>query len=157
MYTVQNCCMELPDMHYDDGLQFLYFYTSGTKGGNADIKVMLDYFKHSTINNTVNEATREIHEYISKVKISPEAEVAFMKYDDLVWVSETRGRKEGRIEGHREVLLEMIAELSPEFVGVPEDVRKKVEEQTDAEVLKKWLKLAAKATSLEDWKERIEH
>ncbi len=102
MYTVENHCREVPDMPYDDGLQFLYFYTDGNKGGNAEIKTMLKYFKSSTIGNAVNEATREIHEYISKVKVSSEAEVEFMKYDDLIWVSEMRGRKEGLEQGHQE-------------------------------------------------------
>ena len=47
MYTVRNRCEEVPDMEYDDGLRFLYFYTKGQKGGSQKIKNMLSYFQNS--------------------------------------------------------------------------------------------------------------
>ncbi len=159
MYTVENQCKELPEMPYEDGLHFMYFYTGGTKGGNEDIKIMLEYFKSSTKANAVNEATQEIHGYISKVKVSSEAEVEFMKYDDLVWESENRGRKEGRIEGRQEgriegrqaTLLEMLEELGE----IPEEIREIICAQTDVDILREWSKLAIKAESVEDWQSQI--
>ena len=32
MYTIHNKCEEVPDMQYNDGLQFIYFYTEGIYG-----------------------------------------------------------------------------------------------------------------------------
>ena len=38
MYTFRNRCVESPDLYYDDGLCFLYFYTMGTRGGSESIQ-----------------------------------------------------------------------------------------------------------------------
>lgn len=43
MYRIRNHCMEVSDLWYDDGLEFVYFYTGGHKGGDAGIKSMLNY------------------------------------------------------------------------------------------------------------------
>ena len=48
MYRIRNCCQEIPELIYDDGLEFLYFYTGGHRGGNDNIKAMLNYFQNST-------------------------------------------------------------------------------------------------------------
>ncbi len=147
MYTVKNQCLEVPELVYNDGLQFLYFYTGGSKGGNAEMKAMLNYFKSSTLPNAVTKATREIHEYIRRVKISPEVEVAYMKYDDL--------RFRNNREGHREECQENILELLEELETIPESVRDTVMSQRDMSTLKLWLKLAAKATTIADWESKI--
>ncbi len=126
MYTVENRCLEVPDMAYEDGLQFLYFYTNGAKGGNCEIKSMLNYFSTSTLENVVNEATREIHEYINKIKVSAETEVAYMKYDDLIWKSKRRGRNELIVDLQKVgVSLEQIADAAKISV---ETVQKIIEE-----------------------------
>lgn len=36
MYTVHNQCKEIPELEYEDGLTYLYFYTGGKKGGYAE-------------------------------------------------------------------------------------------------------------------------
>ncbi len=147
MYTVKNKCLEVPELAYNDGLQFLYFYTGGSKGGNVEIKAMLNYFKNSTLPNAVTKATREIHEYIRRVKISPEVEVAYMKYDDLKF----RNNR----EGHREECQENILELLEELGEISDTIRETVVSQRDLKVLKHWHKLAAKATTITDWEAQI--
>lgn len=52
---------------------------------------------------------------------------------------------EGEIMGRREDILDLLEEISP----VPEYLRKEIMEQEDAEILKKWLKAAARAGSIE--------
>ena len=68
MYNVCNQCKEVPELEYEDGLYYIYFYTDGTKGGTPEIKAMLNYIKESTQENVTNEATRKIHDYANKVK-----------------------------------------------------------------------------------------
>lgn len=41
IYTIQNHCLEVEELNYEDGLKFLYFYVGGTKGGSDDIWSML--------------------------------------------------------------------------------------------------------------------
>ncbi len=153
MYTVENRCLEIPGMPYDDGLQFLYFYAGGTKGGNPEIKALLTYFKTSAITSVVDDTTREIHEYVSKVKISPEAKLAHMTFDDLIYYYQKDSRQEGRQEGRQAERQEAILELLQDMGEVPDDVYKAISTQTDLEMLKAWHKLAAKAGSIEEFVE----
>ncbi len=51
MYTIQNKCKELPQLEYEDGLMFIYFNTTGTKGGNSSIKALLNFIQKSKIEN----------------------------------------------------------------------------------------------------------
>lgn len=84
MYTVRNRCKEVPDMEYDDGLKFIYFYTKGQKGGSQAIKNMLTYFQNSDSKNVVDEATRTIDSYVSRIKSLPEVEAGYMTLGDWV-------------------------------------------------------------------------
>ncbi len=52
-----------------------------------------------------------------------------------------------RQAGKAESIIELLEELGP----VPEELRKKIMKERDAETLKGWLKLAAKAASVEDF------
>lgn len=155
MYTMENHCKEVPQLQYDDGLQFIYFYTKGTKGGNTNIKTMLKYFNSSTLSNATTAETKELHKYLSKVKISQEAQIDYMKYDDLMYFAKkdgrTEGRAEGRTEGHAESVIELLEDIAP----VPEEIRNTIMFQTDPNIIRIWLKSAAKAENLEDWKKRV--
>lgn len=54
MYTFENHCAEV------EGLKFIYFYTGGTKGGNGNIKTMLQYLHHSTADNAMDDTAKEL-------------------------------------------------------------------------------------------------
>ena len=57
------------------------------------------------------------------------------------------GKALERQTGKAESIIELLKELGP----VPEELRKKIMKERDAETLKGWLKLAAKAASVEDF------
>jgi len=150
MYTIENHCCEVPELLYNDGLRFVYFYTGGVKGGNKNIKTMLNYFRKSIESNATDEATKEIHEYISRVKISQEVQIDYMKYDDLVYQMKKEGYDEGKAEGKAEDILDLLDALGP----VPVKVRETILGQNNLQTLRLWLKCAARAENLEQWKEQ---
>ena len=47
MYRFQNRCDEVLDLTYEDGLEYIYFNTVGTKGGTKAIGELLRYFQSS--------------------------------------------------------------------------------------------------------------
>ncbi|MCQ2498638.1 MAG: hypothetical protein MJ133_06595, partial [Lachnospiraceae bacterium] len=133
---------------YDDGLTFKYFNTKGTKGVNEGVKNLLRFMENSVPENIVDEATKEISEYVDKVKKSPEVEEAFMtmgdKIDQLCEESEQRGIEIGEqrgievgerrgieigeqrgIEIGKQQMLNMIKEAAQE-AGVSEEIEKLV-------------------------------
>ena len=71
---------------------------------------------------------------------------SFEAYD----VQETRriSRAEGKAEGKAEDILELLSELG----AVPKDIQDAVMETQDLEALKDWLKTAAKAGSIEEFR-----
>lgn len=73
---------------------------------------------------------------------------SFEAYD----VQETRrvSKEEGKAEGKAEDTLELLSDLGT----VPEELRRTIMETTDLEKLKIWLRLAAKADDLEQFREK---
>ena len=67
IYTFENTCKEYPDVENKDGLKYIYFNTTGTKGGTESIKQLLSYLKHSKIENVTNEKISHIHDYVEAV------------------------------------------------------------------------------------------
>ena len=78
IYTFENTCKEYPDIEYNDGLKYIYFNTSGTKGGTEAIKQLLSYLKDSKMENVTNESTAQIHNYVTTVKQSAKVRNRFM-------------------------------------------------------------------------------
>lgn len=183
MYTVRNSCREIKDLEYDDGLTFIYFYTGGHNGGSSDIQAMLRYFQTSTKENVTNEATREIHEYTSKVKLSPEVRKEFMKFEEIIAYAKaearneglaegrSEGRKEGRMEGRQEGRQEGLSEGRNEGIDVgksesiiellslhgkvPEKLHEQITSEHDPDKLRQWLINAASAASVAEFVERM--
>lgn len=69
-------------------------------------------------------------------------------------VQETRreSKAEGKAEGKAEAVIELLAELG----DVPLDMQNRIMKETDLECLKEWIKLAAKAESVENFKAAME-
>lgn len=91
-----------PNLEYENGLFFIYFNTTGTKGGNSSMKSLLNFIQNSKINNVKDEITHRLHNCISKVKISPEVREAYMRWEEKLFYE----RLDGRIE--KETDLEQI-------------------------------------------------
>lgn len=155
IYRFQNCCKEVPELEYDDGLQFIYFYTGGTKGGNKKIKSMLRYFQKSTEENITDEATKTVHEYVSKVKVLPEVKEEFMKFDELMEYAKEKGLEEGREKGREEGRRQTLLELLEMHGTVPEELRVIFENESDENQLSIWCRLAAKVQSISEFMDKM--
>ena len=62
------------------------------------------------------------------------------------------GNKAGKVKGRAESILEILEELGT----VPEEMRRRLLEETDLQRLKNWLKEAIKAASIEDFAENMD-
>lgn len=155
LYTIHNQCAEIPELIYEDGLQYIYFNTEGTKGGNATIKKLLNYLQESKINNVTDETTQKLHDFVSKVRVSPEARFEYMTWEEKIFYERLEAKDEGRAEGRQEGMLEAtinnILALLEEYGTISEDILERINIEKDIEQLKKWLKLAAKAPSIQEF------
>lgn len=148
VYTIRNRCEEVPELEYDDGLRFYYFYTGGTKGGNRQLRAMLTYMQDSREENAVDEATREVHDYVNRVKVRPEVRDAYMTLEEYIFYE----RKDEAIDTRVEAILELLEE----YGEIPEKVRQRLGETRDIDTLKKWHKLAAKVRSVAEFEEKAD-
>lgn len=148
MYSVENRCVEVPNMEYGDGLKFIYFYPNGAHGGNEEIRAMLQYLQHSTVDNAIDEATREVHEYVTKVKVLPEVRQGYMRYEEHIYYA----KRDGAIE----VLVEDILELLGEHGAISEELKEKLVDTRDVALLKRYRKTARKVDSVESFINQME-
>lgn len=146
VYMIRNRCEEVPELEYDDGLRFYYFYTGGTKGGNQELRAMLTYMQDSREENVVDKTTKQLHDYVSRVKIRPEVKDAYMTLEEYIFYQ----RKDEAIDTRVEDILELLEE----YGEIPENVRERLKETRDIDLLKKWHKLAAKSDSIAEFGEK---
>ena len=93
-----------------------------------------------------SERIRKIHSFVQKIRSSEEMGVKYMQ----AWEEKVLEREEGRegiLLGTGRSIEELLKELGP----VPEKLHKRILEEKDLDTLNAWLKLAARASSVEDF------
>ena len=135
------------------------------------IKKLLNYLQESKINNVTDETTQKLHDFVSKVRVSPEARFEYMTWEEKIFYerleAKEEGRNEGRIEGRNEgriegriegknegkieATIDNILEILKEHGNLPEDILARISEEKDIERLKNWLRLAAKANTIQEF------
>ena len=151
MYTIENRCVEIDSLKYNDGLKFIYFYAGGIKGGNGEIKTMLQYLQHSTEDNASDESTKELHNYVSKVKTMPEVREEYMRFEELIAFQ----RKDAAQETKKITMIQDTIDLLEDYGDIPDSLQKKLEATDDIDLLKKYHKLAARAESIEAFEKQL--
>lgn len=147
VYTVRNRCEEEPEMEYEDGLKFYYFYTGGTYGGSDALRALLTYMQDSREENVTDQTTTQLHDYVSRTKMLPEVKRIYMRWEECIYYE----RKDAVID----TLIENIQELLEDYGTFPEELKKRLDETRDIATLKCWHKLAAKVTSIEEFENKI--
>ena len=84
---------------------------------------------------------------VRRIKENREMEERFMILHEMM----REERAEGKAEGKAESIIELLEELGM----VPNALHEKIMSQTDMTVLKQWLKLAAKADSIEQFEKEM--
>ena len=84
VYTIQNTCLEVPELPYDDGAKTMFLYTRGTQGNpSTRLKELLHYMEETKAENVKNEELRAIHNLVRIVKRDPEVAEAYMKWVEI--------------------------------------------------------------------------
>lgn len=110
VYTIDNLCIEVPELEYDDGVEIYYFNTSGKVGGDESLRIFLKFLEESTSENAIDEATSEVASYIEQIKSNSKIEGDYMTLGDWIDDIADEVRKDARAEGLAEGRAEGIAE-----------------------------------------------
>ena len=151
-YSIRNRCEEVEELAYEDGLHFYYFYTQGNQGGSERIKTMLRYIGDSRKENVADEATGKLHAFTESVKIQPEVRESYMLWEEYEDMMREEGRKEGRKEGEPSGKIEeskaTVFDLLKDKGEIPPDTAGRINGEEDLQILRKWVRLAAKTDSI---------
>ena len=151
MYTFTEQCEEVPGLHLDDGTKKI-FLNMTSRNGRPELISLLQYMKNTTLDNPeiiVNDKRiQSLDRIMNEVKQSEEWEAVKM---NILEIGIEKGIEKGIEQGKAASILELLEETGK----VSEQLRQKILDQHDSEILSKWLKLAAKAETIEEFERRI--
>lgn len=105
----------------------------------ADLRESMEDFE--------DEYVMQLQKSIRQIKGSLEMEERFMTLEELL----KDERAEGKAEGIVESILDLLAGLSP----VPEELQERIILEKNLDILRKWVKQAAKADSIEQFRQNM--
>ena len=147
MYTFTEQCEEVPGLHLDDGTKKI-FLNMTSRNGRPELISLLQYMKNTTMDNpeiiVKDKRIQSLDRIVNEVKQSEEWEAVKMNILEI-------GIEKGIEQGKAASILELLEETGK----VSEQLRQKILDQHDSETLSKWLKLSAKAESIEEFERRI--
>ena len=151
-YTQKKVCEEAKDVDLDDGAHTIFL---STKGNNADevpeeLVKLLNYVGASLSDSEQefdDEFVRKLQSAVRDVKASREMGARYMTFEELL----KEEKEESKAEGRAESVLDFLCELGP----VPEDFQERILSERDTEVLRKWVKLAAKVNSIDEFRDKM--
>ena len=106
IYTVKNSVVENPNIVYNDGVTKVYLYTKGTKGGNDNLRALLNFMENSSEENATDSDLCKIQGILDVIRNNEEVGERYMTWEDVIEYekrdSYEDGRKSGREEGREE-------------------------------------------------------
>lgn len=160
MYRIKNQCMEVSDLCYDDGLEFIYFYTGGSKGGNEGIRTMLNYFQNSRKENATDKATEELNEIVEQVRNLPEVRNEYMTLGDIIDCEREEAAEEAAAKASEETLKKTLISCILTYFkkqgDIPAGLQEKLEETGNTSQLQSWYELALETKEVTEFMKLIE-
>lgn len=150
-YSFSNRCLEVDDLELGDETSKIILNTKGTNDAEEDPTLIsfLHYVENSSeevLEESSDPRLKRLHEIIESIRSNAEMEAQYMK-------GITREREkiaDAKAAGALEILLSLLDELGE----IPDDMWVRMRGEIDLDVIKKWNLIAAKASSIEEFRER---
>ena len=107
--------------------------------------MLLNYIQNGIDEKVTDKANGQLYQYVEAVKILPEVRQNYMTFEEYVYYREYDAKMEGRLQGRLEEKLENYGE------DISNALRERISSETDVEILKSWLKIAAKCDSIAEF------
>ena len=159
-YTFRNLCLESLETQLEDGCETIFLSTRGENPEDVSVEMVkfLAYVHADLEESTADFGdvfVEKLQRTVNEIKQSRRMGERYMLTELLMQDERRAGREEGRMEGriigHREAILESLAELG----DVPDALRDKIMLEKELEQLKLWVKLAARVDSFEQFIEQM--
>ena len=131
-YTFENRCIEDFSISMGDESRSIFLSTEGRDVENIskELKAFMEFVKMDNPENnteTENKYIKELQQSIRKVKEDRNLESGFMTWEDV----KNEARREGRLEGKREIIFKFLEELGV----IPERVKERIMSEEKSAVL----------------------
>ncbi len=146
-YTFEERCLER-DIGLGDGTQKIFLNMKGTNEKEVPLELVhfLHYMEQSTdeyVAKISDEPIARLHEKVMTLKNWRKLEERYMTGEELLRREKARGKAED------------VLELLSDCGTVPTELVDRIFEERNSETLKKWLRLAANAKTLEEFQEKM--
>ena len=84
IYTVKNSVVKNPKIVYNDGVTKVYLYTKGTKGGNDNLRALLNFMENSSEENAVDSDLCKIQGILDVIRNNEEVGERYMTWEDVI-------------------------------------------------------------------------
>lgn len=154
-YTCMSQCRETGET-VDDGSVTVFLSTCGENVDEVpESLVKFLRFVKADLNESRedygDDFVKRLQDSIEHVKTSREMEERYMLFEELLQDERSVGKAEGRAEGKAEAVVDLLEGLG----AVPESLVTQIRCERDLEVLKNYLKLAARVKSIDDFTKAI--
>ena len=157
IYTFETTCSENPEIVLEDKRKTFFVNIFGDRTGvNEKAANLLDYFKTG---EPTDDFTGELQKRVEEIREDREWRTNYMtiemKIDESFEDGKKVGQRLGEEIGQKRGKAESVLELLEDCGDIPENLRTRVMEERDLDMLKKWHKLAAKVDSIEEFTSRM--
>ncbi len=150
-YTVRTGCVEEPGMNYKDGAQTIFLYTKGTEGNPPErLRKLLQYIDGSRSEEELEPdetEALEIAQMVDQIKKDAEVTVKYMKQWEKLQKVYHDGQREGTALGEAKSILKLLED----YGDISEELQERIFSEHDENILNKWLRLAAKVSSMDEF------
>ena len=139
VYTIKSCCVEEPDLVYEDGARTIFLYTKGIKGNPpAELQRLLQYLEDSREENAKDADLMAIHQMVQKVKHDREVSLEYMKIFERERLIREDGYASGKEDGY------ISGKEAGKEAELVEIIRRKQQTGLSADDIAEWLELDKK-------------
>lgn len=151
-YTFTKQCEEEPGAQLQEGCKSIFLSTRGENDREVpgELVSFLNFVKADLSESETDfedDFVEKLQNTIRRIKSNREMEERFMIFEEML--------RDERAEGKAEAVLEMLLELMNDLGEIPDELRNRITSEKDLETLKKWLRLAARSESLDEFLEKM--
>lgn len=175
-YTFESVCQEDKDLVLNDGRKSIFLSTEGENEEEVSPSLVkfLQFVKADLLESEKDfedDFVKSLQDSVQRVKESREMEKNFMLFQEFLKEERKQGRAEGRAEGLEEGRAEgreegreegrvegianSIVAILEDKGSIPQNLRDRITQEKDLDVLGQWVKKAALAESVTQFLEQI--
>lgn len=155
-YTLEPVCKEDDTLIMDDGNHTIFLSTKGKNESEVSPELVrfLKYVEsgqNKSSGEYQDDFVNRLQKAVEDVVRNREMGERYMLFKELLEEEKAEGIAEGRTEGKREDIIELLSDIG----SVSDELREKIFRENDSEILRSYLKKAAMAKTMEEFEELL--